>query len=64
VKQSNLFDVPAEGKGKCMTTAQIGERLVTYGNIKKPMALIRLGMVLGTAGYKATKRKIGNSQTR
>ena len=59
-----LFDVPAEGKGDFMTTAQISERLVTYGNIKKPMALSRLGMVLGTAGYKATKRKIGNTQTR
>ncbi|MBO5362370.1 MAG: hypothetical protein J6A35_05380 [Paludibacteraceae bacterium] len=59
-----LFDVPAEGKGEFMTTAQISERLVTYGNIKKPMALSRLGMVLGTAGFKATKRKIGNIQTR
>ncbi|MBQ9751203.1 MAG: hypothetical protein IJV81_00025 [Paludibacteraceae bacterium] len=59
-----LFDVPAEGKGEFMTTAQISERLVSYGNIKKPMALSRLGMVLGTAGYKATKRRIGNNQTR
>lgn len=59
-----LFDVPAEGKGEFMTTAQISGRLVTYGNIKKPMALSRLGMVLGTAGFKATKRKIGNIQTR
>ena len=59
-----LFDVPAEGRGEFMTTAQISERLVTYGNIKKPMALSRLGMVLGTAGYKATKRQIGNTQTR
>ena len=59
-----LFDVPAEGKGEFMTTAQISERLVTYGNIKKPMALSRLGMVLGTAGYKAKKQKIGNTQTR
>ena len=39
-------------------------KLVTYGNIQKPMALSRLGMVLGTAGYKATKRKTGNTQTR
>ena len=37
-----LFDVPAEGRGEFMTTAQISERLVTYGNIKKPMALSRL----------------------
>ena len=54
-----LFDIPAEGRGEFMTTAQISERLVTYGNIKKPMALSRLGMVLGTAGFKATRPKIG-----
>ena len=54
-----LFDVPAEGKGEFMTTAQISERLVTYGNIKKPMALSRLGMVLGGAGYQSTRPKIG-----
>ena len=59
-----LFDIPAEGKGEFLTTAQISERLVNFGNIKKPMALSRLGMVLGTAGYKAKKRKIGNTQTR
>ena len=54
-----LFDVPADGKGEFMTTAQISERLVTYGNIKKPMALSRLGMVLGAAGYQSTRPKIG-----
>ena len=54
-----LFDLPAEGKGEFMTTAQISERLVTYGNIKKPMALSRLGMVLGAAGYQSTRPKIG-----
>ena len=59
-----LFGIPAEGRGEFLTTAQISERLVNFGNIKKPMALSRLGMVLGTAGYKATKRKIGNTQTR
>ena len=59
-----LFDVPAEGKGEFMTTAQISERLVTYGNIKKPMALCRLGMVLGTAGYKAISPRINGLRTR
>ena len=54
-----LFDVPAEGRGEFMTTAQISERLVSYGNIKKPMALSRLGMVLGAAGYHSTRPKIG-----
>ena len=59
-----LFDVPAEGKGEFMTTAQISERLVTYGNIKKPMALSRLGMVLGTVGYKAISPRINGTRTR
>ena len=53
-----LFDIPAEGKGEFMTTAQISERLVSYGNIKKPMAVSRLGMLLGTAGYKSVRPKI------
>ena len=59
-----LFDVPAEGRGEFMTTAQISERLVTYGNIKKPMALSRLGMVLGAAGYRAVTRKAGSGRAR
>ena len=59
-----LFDVPAEGRGEFMTTAQISERLVTYGNIKKPMALSRLGMVLGTAGYQSVRPRIGGIKTR
>ena len=57
-----LFDVPAEGKGEFMTTAQISERLVTYGNIKKPMALSRLGMVLGAHGF--AKKMIGAKRLR
>ena len=57
-----LFDVPAEGKGEFMTTAQISERLVTYGNIKKPMALSRLGMLLGAHGFQ--KKTIGVQRLR
>ena len=37
---------------------KISERLVSYGNIKKPMAVSRLGMLLGTAGYKSVHPKI------
>ena len=59
-----LFDVPAEDRGEFMTTAQISERLVTYGNIKKPMALSRLGMVLGSAGFRAVTRKAGSGRAR
>ena len=59
-----LFDIPAEGKGEFLTTAQISERLVSYGNIKKPMMLSRLGMVLSTAGYTPIRQRIGGSPTR
>ena len=59
-----LFDVPAEGRGEFMTTAQISERLVTYGNIKKPMPLNRLGVLMGTAGYTTVRRRLGTSLAR
>lgn len=59
-----LFDVPAEGRGEFMTTAQISERLVTFGNIKQPMALSRLGMVLGQQGYEAVRPRIGGVKIR
>lgn len=59
-----LFDVPAEDKGEFMTTAQISERLVSYGNIKKPMTLSRLGMVLGSQGYCAVQRSINGQRSR
>ena len=45
------FDIPAEGKGEFMTTAEISERLVVRGCIKHPMPLNRLGMILKKAGY-------------
>ena len=57
-----LFDIPAEGKGEFMTTAHISERLVTYGNIKKPMALNRLGILL--AAHKYQKKTIGPKRLR
>ena len=59
-----LFDTPAEGKGEFMTSAQISERLVTYGGIKKPMAMNTLGIVLSKAGYKTVRRRLGGSQVR
>ena len=54
-----LFDVPAEGRGEFMTTAQISERLVTCGNIKKPMTLSRLGVLMSSMGYRSVQRQIG-----
>ena len=59
-----LFDVPAEGKGEFMTTAQISERLVSYGNIKKPMAIGRLGVLLGQKGYRSVQRQLGGHRAR
>ena len=59
-----LFDIPAEGRGQFMTTAQISERLVSYGNIKKPMSVSQLGMLLGKAGYRAVQRSINGVRGR
>lgn len=44
--RSVIFDVPAEGKGEFLTTAQISDVLVREGSIKRPMSLQRLGMIL------------------
>ena len=46
-----------------ITASGVNER-VAYGNIKKPMPLNRLGVLLGTAGYKDVRHKIGGVRTR
>ena len=56
------FDIPAEGSGQFMTTAEISDKLVSWGNIKKPMPLNRLGMLLKKAGYRDVRR--GEQRTR
>ena len=50
------------GYGASSAPAQSSEHLVTYGNIKKPMALSRLGTVLGQQGYRSVTR--GSKQSR
>ena len=45
-----------------MTTAEISDKLVINGSIKKPMSLSRLGMVLQKFGYQS--KRIGKSGTR
>ena len=45
-----------------MTTAEISDKLVTYGNIKRPMPLNRLGMLLKQAGYRAVRRGVMNTR--
>ena len=59
-----LFDVPAEGKGKFMTTAEISERLVSYGNIKRPTSLRQLGHILSNKGYKAHRTTLDGIRQR
>ena len=62
---SVLFDVPAEGatgeQEKFLTTAEISQKLVDYGSIKRPMPLNRLGMLLSKQGFKrkmCSKKKL------
>jgi len=61
-----LFDVPAEGatgeQVKFLTTAEISQKLVDYGAIKRPMPLNRLGMLLSAHGFK--KVTIGTKRLR
>ena len=66
VRCAPSLSAPAEdaASGYFMTTAQISERLVTYGNIKKPMSVSRLGMLMGKMGYKAVTRGGRNARVR
>ena len=61
---SVLFDVPAEGMGEFLTTAQISDVLVREGSIKRPMPLNRLGTILKNQGYKSVTRGTSNCRTR
>ena len=47
------FAVPATDSmnAKFLTTAEISEKLISAGNIKRPMSLSRLGMILGQHGF-------------
>ena len=45
-----------------MTTAEISDKLVSWGSIKKPMSMSRLGMVLQQAGFQS--KRIGKACTR
>ena len=56
------FDVPADGYGTFMTTAEISDKLVIKGSIKKPMPLNRLGMIMKKAGYKDVRRGAMNTR--
>lgn len=56
---SVYFDIPAEGCGQFMTTAEISEKLITLGGIKRPLPLNRLGMLLKQAGYQPKQLSSG-----
>ena len=56
------FDVPADGYGTFMTTAEISDKLVIKGSIKKPMSLSKLGMVLQQQGFQS--KRINHGKTR
>ena len=59
-----LFDIPAEGKGEFMTTAEISERLVTFGGIKKPMNTRQLGMLMTKKGFEKKQVYLSGSTVR
>ncbi len=59
-----LFDIPAEGKGEFMTTAEISNRLATYGGIKKPMSIRKLNAILEHHAFKAVRPYVDGKQVR
>jgi hypothetical protein len=59
-----LFDVPAEGKGEFMTTAEISDRLATYGGFKKPMSIRKLNAILEHHAFKAVRPYVDGKQVR
>ena len=59
-----LFDVPAEGKGEFMTTAEISDQLATYGGIKKPMSIRKLNAILEIHEFQAVRPYVDGKQIR
>ena len=56
------FDIPSANSGTFMTTAEISDRLVIKGSIKKPMNMVQLGMLLKKSGFQS--KQCGPSRTR
>ena len=59
-----LFDTPAEGRGEFMTTAEISDRLVSHGGIKKPMSTRQLGVIMGKMGFQKAQVRISGTCVR
>ncbi len=57
---SVYFAVPAEDapNAKFLTTAEISEKLVSWGNIKRPMPINRLGVLLGQLGFQQVNKGV------
>lgn len=50
------FDIPHDGGGVFMTAAQIQDKLITMGSIKRPMHVAQFGRILSKMGFKKTKK--------
>lgn len=61
---SVYFGVPAEDSeaARFMTTAEISDKLVIKGSIKKPMSTSQLGLILQKAGYQS--KRVGKQRIR
>lgn len=58
------FDIPAIGRGTFMTSAEIGDFLISVGSIKRPMSSQALSILLKKAGFQPTRKKINGNQIR
>lgn len=52
------FDIPAEGakNAKFMTTAEISDKLINYGSIRRPMSIRNLAVVLQRTGFQKVRK--------
>ena len=52
------FAIPAQNapNAKFLTTAEISEKLISKGNIKNPLSLSRLGVLLSQQGFLSVRR--------
>ena len=52
------FSVPAveSPNSKFMTTAEISERLINYGSIRRPMSIRNLALLLQRAGFQKVRK--------
>ena len=50
------FDIPHDSGGVFMTAAQIQDKLISMGGIKRPMHVAQFGRILSKMGFKKTKK--------